>query len=66
MELIKNKLIASNFIDNKFTIDIDILKKFNEVDYKEAKEDVMPFIKNIDSLNMWNKEFFIEIMQNME
>lgn len=70
IELIKNKLIESNYINLNSKFDIEILKellikKFNEIDYTEAKEDVLPFIKNVDSLNLWNKEFFISITQNL-
>lgn len=66
IELVKNKLIVSNYIDSNSKFDIDILKellvkKFSEIDYKKAKEDVIPFIKNVDSLNMWSKDFFINI-----
>lgn len=70
IELIKNKLIASNYIDCNDKFDINVLrelliKKFNEIDYKEAKEDVISFIKDVDSLNMWNKDFFISITENL-
>ena len=71
IELIKNKLIESNYIKKEDVFDINILKellinKFKKIDYSEAKDDVMPFIKKIDSLNMWNKEFFIGITENLK
>ena len=70
IELIKNKLIASNYIDIDSKFDIDVLKellikKFKEIDYKEAKEDIMPFVKNVDSLDVWNKDFFISITKKL-
>lgn len=70
MELIKNKLIDSNYIDFNSKFDINVLKellikKFNEIDYKEAKEDVISFIKDVDSLNIWNKDFFISITKKL-
>lgn len=70
-ELIKNKLIDSNYInvDSKFDIDVlkdMLIKKFNEIDYKEAKEDVIPFIKNIESLDLWSKDFFISITKKLK
>ena len=70
IELIKNKLIASNYIDPNCDFNINLLKellikKFNEIDYKEAKEDIMPFIKDVNSLNLWSKEFFINITENL-
>ena len=71
IELIKNKLIYSNYIDSNTKFDINdlkqlLIKKFNKIDYKEAKEDVIPFIKNIDNLNMWDKEFFIKITEKLK
>lgn len=70
IELLKNKLIESNYIKINDDFNIDILKqllikKFNEIDYNEAKEDVLPFIKNVDSLSMWNNNFFISITEKL-
>ena len=50
LELVKNKLIESNYINANDKFSIDDLKnllinKFKEIDYIEAKEDVIPFIK---------------------
>ena len=36
------------------------------MDVAKAVEDVKPFIKNIDNLNLWNKEFFIEITNKLK
>ena len=70
LELIKNKLIASNYIDPNSSFDISVLKKmliakFSMIDYKEAKEDVLPFIKDSQSLNLWNQDFFCEITEDL-
>ena len=70
IELLKNKLIESNYIIEKEKFDINELKKiiinkFEKIDYTKAVEDVKPFIKNIDNLNLWNKEFFIEITNKL-
>lgn len=70
LELLKNKLIESNYINEKDNLDINkvkelLINKFNEIDFNDAKEDVKPFIKNIESLNIWNKEFFIDITNNL-
>ena len=69
--MIRNKLIESKFIEENSEFNIDILKemlksKFNEIDYQDAKEDVKPFIKDINSLNIWSKEFFISITNNLK
>lgn len=70
LELVKNKLIESNYINANDKFSIDDLKnllinKFKEIDYMEAKEDVIPFIKNTESLNIWNSEFFISITKEL-
>ena len=59
LELVKNKLIESNYINANDKFSIDDLKnllinKFRKIDYIEAKEDVIPFIKNTESLNIWS------------
>ena len=71
IELLKNKLIESNYIIEKEKFNINELKKiiinkFEKIDYTKAVEDVKPFIKNIDNLNLWNKEFFIEITNKLK
>lgn len=70
LELVKNKLIESNYINANDKFSIDDLKnllinKFRKIDYMEAKEDVIPFIKNTESLNIWSSEFFISITKEL-
>ena len=70
LELVKNKLIESNYINANDKFSIDDLKnllinKFRKIDYIEAKEDVIPFIKNTESLNIWSSEFFIIITEEL-
>lgn len=71
LDLIRNKLIKSKYIDSKDKFDIDVLKellikKFKEIDYKEAKEDIISFIKNVDALDLWSSDFFIVITENLK
>ena len=71
LELIRSKLIDSNVIAKESEFNIEILKemlneKFQEIDYTNAKEDVITFINDKDSLNLWSAEFFIEITKNLE
>lgn len=70
LELVKNKLIESKYIDFNTKFDIELLKKlliekFNEIDYIEAKEDVIPFIKDTETLSLWSKDFFISITKKL-
>lgn len=41
-------------------------EKFNEINYSDAKEDVMRFIKNKIVLDIWGKDFFIAITNNLK
>ena len=42
-----------------------LISRFQEIDYVQAKEDVIPFIKDIRVLNIWLNEFFISITNNL-
>ena len=70
MELLKNKLIESGYINSNDEFNIKILKdllidKFKKINYDDAKNDVIPFIRNIDNLDLWGSDFFISITKNL-
>lgn len=70
IELIREKLIDSNVINKNDNFDINILKemlknKFNQINYNDAKEDVIVFIEDKESLNLWSSEFFKEITNTL-
>lgn len=63
---LKEKLLESNYINKDFDLNINSLKellhkRFEEIDFENAKEDVQNFIVNTEELKLWNKEFFCEI-----
>ena len=69
-ELLKQKLIESKIENIGDSFDINTIRKllnekFKEIDYKIAKEDVMPFIEDKKSIDIWNEEFFIEITKEL-
>ncbi len=71
IELIREKLIDSNVLTREDSFDINMLKdllnnKFKEINYSNAKEDVITFIEDKDSLNLWSEDFFTEITKNLE
>ena len=71
IDLVKNKLIESKYIEENDSFNLDILKKllkekFKEINYDNAKEDVKPFIKNQSSLDLWSSNFFISITDNLD
>ncbi len=44
----------------------DILhRRFESIDYDQARQDVLPFIKNPSAVEIWSKDFFFAITENM-
>lgn len=70
MPLLKEKLIDSKVLNRNDIFDIEVLKKilnemFNVINYTDAKEDVIAFIEDKESLNLWSADFFKEITKNI-
>lgn len=40
-------------------------ERFAVIDFEAAKEDVIPFIQNTETLKLWSKDFFSAITQNL-
>jgi hypothetical protein len=38
----------------------------NKIDLENAKKDITPFIKDPSILNIWSKDFFIDIFQKIK
>ena len=67
---LQEKLIDSQYIDANVIISCDdirkmLIERFNEIDFEQAKEDVIPFIKDPSVLDIWSKEFFIAITDHL-
>ncbi len=63
---LKERLLQTNTIteEQSFTLnDVKdmLFEKFDSIDFEDAKKDVIPFIKNVDSLAVWNSDFFKQI-----
>lgn len=43
-----------------------IIERINSVDIERAKQDVLPFIKNSQELDTWNKDFFLQITEKIQ
>ena len=70
MPLLKEKLIDSKVLNRNDIFDIEVLKKmlnekFDVINYTDAKEDVIAFIEDKESLNLWSADFFKEITKNI-
>ncbi len=71
LENLKAKLVQSKFINEDYDLTIDNLKtllnqRFDNLNINQAKEDILPFIKDKSKLDLWSKEFFKEITKNLK
>jgi hypothetical protein len=41
-----------------------LLNRFSSINYEQAKQDVLPFIKNVDALKIWSVDFFSSITKD--
>lgn len=65
------RLAQSGYISAQEQITIEDVKKmlrkrFENIDYAQAKQDVLPFIKNPAALDIWKADFFSEITENLK
>ena len=51
---------------NKQTIKELLLQRIETLDIVKAKNDVQPFIKDIREIELWSKEFFVSVIENMK
>ena len=42
-----------------------LLQRFSSIDYSQAKEDVLPFVRNPAALDVWSTAFFRSITENL-
>lgn len=68
---LKAKLVESRFIDCCYDLTIENLRallneRFCSMDFAQAKEDVLPFVRDKSKLDLWSKEFFIEITKKLQ
>lgn len=43
-----------------------LFKRFSNIDYSMVRQDVTPFIRNINALDVWNQDFFSQITENLK
>lgn len=64
------RLVQSRHIEANEQITINDVKemlqeRFRSIDYTQAKQDVIPFLKNSDSLDIWKADFFCKITEEL-
>lgn len=67
---LKARLVDSGVLKDDDTFTIETLRtmlneRFEAIDYERAKQDVLPFITDANKLDLWSKEFFIDISKNL-
>lgn len=63
---LRARLLQSGFISEDMECTLPELRnmlyeRFDTIDFRQAKQDVEPFIRDTASLNMWNADFFKQI-----
>ena len=64
------RLRQSGFWETDAPLELDRLKellraRFASIDYAQAKQDVLPFIKDPSKLTVWSEDFFHQITDNL-
>jgi predicted nucleotidyltransferase component of viral defense system len=67
---LRARLVDSGFIDADDQCRIEEIKKmlaekFDAIDYQQAREDVMPFIKDSFKTDLWSADFFKQITNGL-
>lgn len=71
LEHLKARLVQTCIIkeEDEFTLEIlkqMLIERFDSIDYENAKQDVVGFIKNPSSLSLWTADFFKKITENLQ
>lgn len=71
LENLKAKLVQSKFISEDYDLTIENLKsllneRFKNLNFQQAKEDVLPFVRDKLKLDLWSEEFFKAITKNLK
>lgn len=68
---LKERLVESGFLNGEEPLTEEELrrllnKRFEEVDFRQAREDVLPFVRDKTRLDLWDAEFFTEITKKLK
>lgn len=68
---LKARLVASGVMNEGDILDGEKLvsmlnDRFESIDFEQAKQDVLPFIKNASALDLWSAEMFKDITRGIE
>ena len=68
---LRAKLVQSGFIAANYDLTIENLRdllddRFDNLDINQAKQDVLPFVKDKTKLDIWSVDFFKDITKNLK
>ena len=68
---LRARLVDSGFLGEAESFDLETMKailnkRFDEIDYASAKEDVRSFIRDKASLDLWSANFFKQMTEQLE
>ena len=67
---LRERLLQSGYITNESECSLDkikqmLFKRFDSIDFEQAKNDVEPFIRDASILNVWSVDFFKQITDGL-
>ena len=68
---LRERLIQTQAMPDNFNCTIDeikelLIERFEKIDYKQAKQDVEPFVQDTAALNIWCADFFKQITEALK
>ena len=58
--------LPENGVFSRETLLKMLQERFETIDFEQAKQDILPFIVNPDKLDLWSKDFFMDITNNLQ
>ena len=64
---LKARMVQSGHWDQRQPLNLEQLRlqlseRFAQIDFENAKNDVMPFLKHPSELDLWSKDFFLDLL----
>ena len=68
---LRQRLLDSGYITEETPCEIEdvrnmLFSRFDSIDYRQARQDVEPFIHDTSALNIWCADFFKQITENLQ
>ena len=68
---LKARLVQTGHISENEELTLDDVKRmvrerFSSIDYDQAKQDVLPFIKRTNAIDLWSEDFFSKITETLK